>query len=173
VRIGEVQVREAEQLPGYWNDPGATSRVMTGDGFYRTRDVGVIDPDGCLTIIDRLADMIISGGENVYHGEVEMVLARHPAVADVAVIGIPDQRWGETVHAVVVARPGPEPDDLISWARAGLAGFKCPAGVTVTCQLPRNATGKVLGSVLREPHWSGHDRRGVMTAAPSKPAAGS
>jgi acyl-CoA synthetase (AMP-forming)/AMP-acid ligase II len=162
--LGEIQVRGAAPLPGYWNDEEATRSVMTQDGFYRTGDVGVIDADGYLTIIDRLKDMIITGGENVFPAEVEAVLARHPDVADVAVIGIPDDRWGETVHAVVVGRPGPgaaelDPGQLTAWARERLAGFKCPTGVTIAGQLPRNATGKVLRSVLREPHWSGRDRR--------------
>jgi acyl-CoA synthetase (AMP-forming)/AMP-acid ligase II len=157
--LGEIQVRGSVPLPGYWHDPGATSQVTTADGFHRTGDVGVLDADGYLTIVDRLTDMIISGGENVYPSEVEAVLAGHPAVADVAVIGIPDPRWGETVHAVVVARPGLETGELLGWARGRLAGFKCPASVTVAGELPRNATGKVLRSVLREPHWAGHDRR--------------
>jgi long-chain acyl-CoA synthetase len=166
---GEIQVRGAAPLPGYWNDPQATREAMTGDGFYRTGDVGTIDPDGYLTIIDRLKDVIITGGENVYPAEVEALLAAHPGVADVAVIGIPDDRWGETVHAVVVARPGPgvgdpgtgdlDTGELVAWARGRLAGFKCPTGVTVVSQLPRNATGKVLRSALREPFWAGRDRR--------------
>jgi acyl-CoA synthetase (AMP-forming)/AMP-acid ligase II len=157
--LGEVQVRGSVPLPGYWKNPGATSLLITADGFHRTGDVGVLDSDGYLTIVDRLTDMIISGGENVYPSEVEAVLAGHPAVADVAVIGIPDPRWGETVHAVVVGRPGLDTGELLGWARGRLAGFKCPASVTVTSGLPRNATGKVLRSVLREPHWAGHDRR--------------
>jgi long-chain acyl-CoA synthetase len=156
---GEIQVRGAAPLPGYWNDPQATGDAMTADGFYRTGDVGTIDADGYLTIIDRLKDMIITGGENVYPAEVEAVLAAHPQVADVAVIGIPDDRWGETVHAVVVAGPGLDTGELDDWARGRLAGFKCPTGVTVVSQLPRNATGKVLRSVLREPFWAGRDRR--------------
>ena len=157
--LGEVQVRGSVPLPGYWHNPEATSQVTTPDGFHRTGDVGVIDADGYLTIVDRLTDMIISGGENVYPSEVEAVLAGHPAVADVAVIGIPDPRWGETVRAVVVARPGLDPAELLDWARGRLAGFKCPTSVTVAGALPRNATGKVLRSALREPHWAGHDRR--------------
>jgi long-chain acyl-CoA synthetase len=177
---GEIQVRGAAELPGYWNDAEATSKVMTDDGFYRTGDVGTVDADGYLTIIDRLKDLIITGGENVYPAEVEAVLARHPGVTEVAVIGIPDAKWGETVHAVVIARrpgageqsrgeqspgeqsPGEQsldPAELIGWARERLAGFKCPTGVTLTGQLPRNATGKVLRSVLREPHWTGRDRQ--------------
>jgi long-chain acyl-CoA synthetase len=161
---GEIQVRGAAPLPGYWNDPEATAGALTADGFYRTGDVGTIDADGYLTIIDRLKDLVITGGENVFPAEVEAVLARHPAVADVAVIGIPDDQWGETVHAVVVAAPGfdaPGFDTggLVSWARERLAGFRCPTGVTVVPELPRNATGKLLRAALREPFWSGRDRR--------------
>jgi acyl-CoA synthetase (AMP-forming)/AMP-acid ligase II len=96
----------AAPLPGYWNDPEATARSLTADGFYRTGDVGTLGADGYLTIVDRLSDLVITGGENVYPAEVEAVLAGHPAVADVAVIGVPDERWGETVHAVVVPASG-------------------------------------------------------------------
>jgi acyl-CoA synthetase (AMP-forming)/AMP-acid ligase II len=173
---GEIQVRGAAPLPGYWNDPEATARSLTADGFYRTGDVGTLDADGYLTIVDRLSDLVITGGENVYPAEVEAVLAGHPAVADVAVIGIPDERWGETVHAVVVlapanaapgnaarangdAVPGFDAGALVSWARERLAGFKCPTGVTVVPELPRNATGKVRRAALREPFWAGQDRR--------------
>ena len=181
VRLGErdeIQVRGAAPLPGYWSDAEATARALTADGFYRTGDVGTIDADGYLTIIDRLNDVVITGGENVFPAEVEAVLARHPAVADVAVIGIPDDRWGETVHAVVVAAPGFDPAGLdgagldgagfdgagfdggalVSWARERLAGFKCPTGITIVSELPRNATGKVLRATLREPFWAGRDR---------------
>jgi long-chain acyl-CoA synthetase len=156
---GEIQVRGAAPLPGYWNDPEATSRAMTADGFYRTGDVGVIDDGGYLTIIDRLNDVVITGGENVYPAEVEAVLASHPQVTDVAVIAVPDDRWGETVHAVIVAGPALDTMELMDWAHERLAGFKCPTGVTVVEQLPRNATGKVLRSALREPFWAGRDRR--------------
>ncbi len=166
VRLGErdeIQVRGAAPLPRYWGDPGATSAALTTDGFYRTGDVGTIDTRGYLTIIDRLRDVIITGGDNVFPAEVEAVLADHPAVADVAIIGIPDDRWGETVHAVVVPRTGPYIGDqfaaeLIGYARQRLAGFKCPTGVTLVPSLPRNATGKLLRSSLREPFWVGRDR---------------
>jgi long-chain acyl-CoA synthetase len=156
---GEIEVRGAAPLPGYWNDAQATRRAMTADGFYRTGDVGIIDGGGYLTIIDRLNDVVITGGENVYPAEVEAVLASHPQVADVAVIAVPDERWGETVHAVVVAGPALDTAELLAWSRGRLAGFKCPTGVTVVAQLPRNATGKVLRSALREPFWAGRDRR--------------
>jgi acyl-CoA synthetase (AMP-forming)/AMP-acid ligase II len=173
---GEIQVRGAAPLPGYWNDPEATARSLTADGFYRTGDVGTLGDDGYLTIVDRLSDLVITGGENVYPAEVEAVLAGHPAVADVALIGVPDERWGETVHAVVVLAPGDTaPGDtarangdaepgfvaaaLVGWARERLAGFKCPTGVTVVPELPRNATGKVLRAKLRAPFWTGRDRQ--------------
>jgi long-chain acyl-CoA synthetase len=163
VRLGdrdEIQVRGAAPLPGYWANPEATSAALTDDGFYRTGDVGTIDAAGYLTIIDRLRDVIITGGENVFPAEVEAVLARHPDIAEVTVIGIPDDRWGETVHAVVVVRSADlDAAALIGFAREQLAGFKCPTGVTVAPELPRNATGKVLRAVLREPFWAGRDRR--------------
>ncbi len=162
VRLGEqseIQVRGAAPLPGYWNNPEATARTLTPDGFYRTGDGGIIDGDGYITIVDRLNDVVITGGENVFPAEVEAVLAQHPAVADIAVIGIPDDTWGETVHAVVVAAPGFDTGELLSWARERLAGFKCPTGVTVVPELPRNATGKVTRAALREPYWAGRDRR--------------
>jgi long-chain acyl-CoA synthetase len=157
---GEIQVRGAAPLPGYWDNPEATRDSLTPDGFYRTGDVGTIDAAGYLTIVDRLRDVIITGGENVFPTEVEAVLARHPDVADVTVIGIPDERWGETVHAVVVARSaGLDEGQLIGFAREQLAGFKCPTGVTMVTALPRNATGKVLRAALREPFWTGRERR--------------
>jgi long-chain acyl-CoA synthetase len=162
VRLGErseIQVRGAFPLPGYWRDPEASAAALTSDGFYRTGDVGVTDADGYVTIIDRLNDVVISGGENVFPAEVEAVLVRHPGVVDAAVIGIPDDRWGETVHAVVVAGPGLDEAGLVGWARERLAGFKCPASVSVVPELPRNATGKVLRAALREPFWAGRDRR--------------
>jgi long-chain acyl-CoA synthetase len=162
VRLGElseIQVRGAAPLPGYWNNPEATARTLTPDGFYRTGDAGTMDGDGYITIVDRLNDVVITGGENVFPAEVEAVLAQHPAVTDIAVIGIPDDTWGETVHAVVVAAPGFDSGDLLSWARERLAGFKCPTGVTVVPELPRNATGKVTRAALREPYWAGRDRR--------------
>jgi acyl-CoA synthetase (AMP-forming)/AMP-acid ligase II len=157
---GEIQVRGAAALPGYWNNPAATRSSLMPDGYYRTGDVGTIDRAGYLTIVDRLRDVVITGGENVFPAEVEAVLARHPGVADVAVIGVPDERWGETVHAVVVARSADlAVDELISFARERLAGFKCPTGVTMVEALPRNATGKVLRAALREPFWAGQERR--------------
>jgi long-chain acyl-CoA synthetase len=155
---GEIQVRGAAALPGYWDDPEASAHALTEDGFYRTGDVGTIDADGYVTIVDRLKDVVITGGENVFPAEVEAVLAGCPGVVDVAVIGVPDVRWGETVHAVVVGAPDFDAASLAGWARERLAGFKCPTGVTVVPALPRNATGKVLRAALREPFWAGRDR---------------
>jgi len=156
---GEIQVRGAAPLPGYWNNAAATRDSLTPDGFYRTGDVGTIDAAGYLTIVDRLRDVIITGGENVFPAEVEAVLAQHPGVGDVAVIGIPDDRWGETVHAIVVACTDLSAAELMGFAHEQLAGFKCPTGVTIVEALPRNATGKVLRAALREPFWVGRDRR--------------
>ena len=157
--FGEIQVRGPALLPGYWNDPKATAATLTPDGFYRMGDVGTIDANGFITIVERLKDVVITGGENVYPAEVEAVLAGHPAVTDVAVIGIPDDKWDETLHAMVIAGPGFDAGELVGWARERLAGFKCPSGVTVVAELPRNATGKMLRAPLREPFWAGRDRR--------------
>ncbi|MFI5662407.1 class I adenylate-forming enzyme family protein [Streptomyces sp. NPDC051684] len=165
IRLGEhdeIQVRGAAPFPGYWNDPEATRQVLTADGFYRTGDIGTFDDEGYLTLVDRLKDMIVSGGENVYPAEVEAVLAAHPAVREVAVIGVPHPRWGETVHAVLVPADTERefaPEPFLAWARERLTHFKTPTGVTVAPQLPRNATGKVLKGPLREPFWAGHTRR--------------
>jgi acyl-CoA synthetase (AMP-forming)/AMP-acid ligase II len=159
--IGEIWTRSAQNLVGYWNQPEETARALTADGWLRTGDLGYLDADGRIFLVDRAKDLIISGGENVYPVEVENVLAAHPALAEVAVIGVPDERWGETVRAIVVARPGVEVDaaDVIAFAREQLAKFKCPAGVDVVATLSRTATGKVLKAELREPYWRGHDRR--------------
>ncbi|MGW2346779.1 class I adenylate-forming enzyme family protein [Streptomyces sp. NPDC001661] len=165
IRLGEhdeIQVRGAAPFPGYWNDPEATRQVLTADGFYRTGDIGTFDDEGYLTLVDRLKDMIVSGGENVYPAEVEAVLAAHPAVREVAVIGVPHPRWGETVHAVLVPADTERefaPEPFLGWARERLAHFKTPTGITVATHLPRNATGKVLKGPLREPFWAGHTRR--------------
>jgi long-chain acyl-CoA synthetase len=160
---GEIQVRGAGTVPRYWGDPEATSAALTPDGFFRTGDVGSIDERGYLTVIDRLRDVIVTAGETVFPAEVESVLAGHAAVADVAVIGIPDPQWGETVHAVVVPRTGPYTSDqftaeLIEFARERLAGFKCPTGVSLVPSLPRNLSGRLLRASLREPFWVGRDR---------------
>ena len=159
--IGEIRTRSEQNLVGYWNQPDETARTLTADGWLSTGDLGYMADDGLIYLVDRAKDLIITGGENVYPAEVENVLAAHPAVAEVAVIGVPDDRWGETVKAVVVARPGQvvEGADLVGFARGRLAGFKCPTSVDVVDQLPRTATGKVVKTALRKPYWHGHDRR--------------
>ena len=126
--VGEVWTRSDQNMLGYWNNPDATAATLTPDGWLRTGDAGYVDAGGYLYLHDRLKDMIVSGGENVYPAEVENVLMTHPGVADVAVIGIPDSRWGEAVKAVVVTAPdaGPTEAELITFARDRLGGFKLP-----------------------------------------------
>jgi long-chain acyl-CoA synthetase len=159
--VGEIRVRSGGVMAGYWNQPDATAEVIGADGWLRTGDAAYRDDDGYLFIYDRVKDMIVSGGENVFPAEVENALHSHPAVGDVAVIGVPDERWGETIKAVVVAAPGAEvvEADLIAFARERLAHYKCPTSVDVVAALPRNATGKILKRELREQYWEGHQRR--------------
>ena len=158
--VGEVVTRSSNNMLGYWNLPEATAKTMTGDGWIHTGDAGYLDADGYLFIHDRMKDMIITGGENVYPAEVESAIFGHPAVQEVAVIGIPDQKWGETVKAVVVAKPGTriEEADIIAWARERIAAFKAPRSVDVIEALPRNASGKILRKDLRAPYWEGYER---------------
>ncbi len=147
----EILVRAPQVMAGYWQDADATGAALV-DGWLHTGDVGRIDDDGLLTVVDRVKDVIVSGGENIASREVEAVLHTHPAVADVAVIGLPDERWGERVAAVVVRRPGEDvdADELFALTRAHLAGFKTPRRVEFVDELPRNAAGKVLKQVLRD-----------------------
>lgn len=158
--VGEVVTRSSNNMQGYWNLPDATARTMTADGWIRTGDAGYLDEDGYLYIHDRMKDMIISGGENVYPAEVESAIYGHPAVQEVAVIGIPDSKWGETVKAVVVPKAGMtvEAEDIIAWARERIAAFKAPRSVDVIEALPRNASGKILRKDLRAPYWEGYER---------------
>ncbi len=159
--IGEVAVRSPTNMAGYWKKPDETARVLSEDGWMRTGDAGILDEDGYLFIQDRIKDMIISGGENVYPAEVESALYGHPDIADVAVIGVPDERWGEAVKAVVVRRPDTELDasGVIAWAREKIAGFKCPKSVDFIEALPRNPSGKILRRELRAPYWGGRERQ--------------
>jgi acyl-CoA synthetase (AMP-forming)/AMP-acid ligase II len=140
-------------MKGYLNRPDATDEAITEDGWFRTGDIGRVDEDGYIFVEDRLKDMIITGGENVYSIEVERVLAEHPAVAEVAVIGVPDEKWGEAVKAVVALEGEVSERDLIAWAAERLAKYKCPKTVDVVDALPRNPTGKIMKKDLRKPHW--------------------
>jgi len=159
--VGEVWVRSQQVTAGYWHKPEESAAVLVGDGWFRSGDAGYLDEEGFLFLTDRIKDMIVTGGENVYPIEVENVLAAHPAVADVAVIGVPDERWGETVKAMVVRHPGAhvEEAELLGFAKERLAGFKRPRSVDFVDVLPRNPTGKLLKKVLREPFWAGREGR--------------
>ncbi|MGF6602399.1 acyl-CoA synthetase (AMP-forming)/AMP-acid ligase II [Paraburkholderia sp. GAS448] len=154
--IGEVTCRSAQVSAGYWKLPEATAESLR-DGWFHTGDVGRIDTDGYLYICDRLKDMIVSGGENIYPAEVEAVLSAHPAVQDVAVIGVPDQRWGESPKAIVVLRANASvsSEGLIEFVRACLAHYKAPKSVEFVASLPRNASGKVLKRELRKAYSTG------------------
>jgi long-chain acyl-CoA synthetase len=158
-QVGEIAVRSPQVMSGYWKLPDATGRALHGDWFL-TGDAGYLDASGYLYIYDRVKDMIVSGGENIYPAEVESALFAHPAVADVAVIGVPDARWGEAVKAVVVRKAGAEvtPGELIAWARERIAGYKLPKSVDFIDILPRNPTGKILKRELRKPYWEGKER---------------
>jgi long-chain acyl-CoA synthetase len=162
--VGELWTRSHQNMAGYWNNPAATAEAITPEGWFRTGDAGYVDADGYLYLHDRVKDMIVSGGENVYPAEVENVVSRHPAVADVAVIGVPDERWGEAVKAIVVPAEGVEPGPdveaaIIADAREHLAGYKLPKSVDFAEVLPRNPSGKLLKRELREPYWAGRDRQ--------------
>ncbi|MDZ7678509.1 MAG: AMP-binding protein [Acidimicrobiales bacterium] len=157
---GEVAARSNHVLEGYWEQPEATDAAVV-DGWFHTGDGGYLDDEGYLTISDRKKDVIISGGENVSSIEVEDALFSHPAVAEVAVIGVPDDKWGETVKALVVLAAGQEATerDLIDHCRERLAHYKCPTSVELRAELARTATGKLQKFKLREPFWEGHDRQ--------------
>jgi long-chain acyl-CoA synthetase len=152
--VGEVWLRGPNVTPGYFNRPAETAAALTPDGWLRTGDGGYVDEDGYLFLTDRIKDMIVTGGENVYPVEVEEALAQHADVADVAVIGVPDAHWGEAVKALVVPRPGtrPAPEDLIAFVRERLAGYKLPRSVDLVDELPRTPSGKVLKRELRRRH---------------------
>jgi len=154
--VGEIICRGANVIDAYLNKPEATAEAVK-NGWMHTGDLGYQDDDGFLFVTDRKKDMIVSGGENVYPREVEDVLHEHPDVLEAAVIGVPDEKWGERVHAVLVARNGVEldPDRVLAYARSRLAGYKVPKSSQLVNELPKNATGKVVKTVLREPWWKG------------------
>jgi acyl-CoA synthetase (AMP-forming)/AMP-acid ligase II len=147
---GEMVVRCDQVMRGYWREPELTGAAFR-DGWFRTGDVVRRDGEGMVYIVDRIKDMIITGGENVASREVEQVLYRHPSIADAAVFGIPDPRWGESVCAAVVLRPDSSAtaDEIIAFARQHLGGYKVPRRVELTAELPRNVAGKVLKRDLR------------------------
>ncbi len=158
--VGEIAVRSPQVMGGYWKLPEATTRAIQGDWFF-TGDAGYLDEKRYLYIYDRVKDMIVSGGENIYPAEVESALFGHPAVADVAVIGVPDERWGEAVKAVVVKKAGAvvTQGELITWARERIAGYKLPKSVDFIEELPRNPTGKILKRELRKAYWGTKERQ--------------
>jgi acyl-CoA synthetase (AMP-forming)/AMP-acid ligase II len=157
---GEIWIQTAQAMLGYLNKPEATAETKTADGSIRTGDIGRTDAGGFVYILDRLKDMIITGGENVYGPEVESVLSACPGVSEGVVFGVPDERLGETIKAIVVPAPGAEltADGVIAFCRARLAHYQCPTSVDFAEDLPRNATGKVLKRALREPYWASLER---------------
>ena len=158
--VGEVAVRGPGVMMGYWNKPTETASAVR-DGWMFTGDGGRMDADGYVYIVDRIKDMIVTGGENVYSAEVESVVATHPGVAACAVIGVPNDQWGELVHVVVVRKPGAEFDGqaLIDHCKALIAGYKCPREVSFVDAMPLSGAGKILKTPLRAPYWAGRERK--------------
>jgi long-chain acyl-CoA synthetase len=158
--VGEVWTRSPYNMAGYWRKADETAATVDAEGWLRTGDAGYFDGSGYLYLHDRIKDMVVSGGENVYPAEVENVLLSHPSVVDAAVIGVPDDKWGETVKAIVVLGPGAALDEaaLIAHCRGNLAHYKCPTSVEATDALPRNPSGKILKRELRAPYWAGKER---------------
>lgn len=159
--IGEICVRGADVFAGYWRAEEQTREALDANGWLHTGDLARVDHEGYIYIVDRKKEMLVSGGFNVYPSEVETVLAQHPAVYEVCVIGVPDDRWGEAVKAVVVLRPGQQAgaDELMDFCRGRLADFKRPRSVDFVPQLPKNPNGKLSRKDVREPYWRGRDRR--------------
>lgn len=156
--VGEIWIRGAQIMKGYWRNPEATGDSIDEDGWFKSGDAGYL-VDGYLYIHDRLKDMIISGGENIYPAEIENVLMSHEGISDAAVIGVPSDRWGETVKAIVTPGDGKlTEDDVISHCRKNLAHYKCPTSVDWMNDIPRNPSGKILKTELRKPYWEGRDR---------------
>ena len=158
--IGELIARGDNVMQGYWNRPEETAAALR-DGWMWTGDAATMDGEGYVTIVDRIKDMIISGGENVYSAEVEQAVYEHAAVADCAVIGVPDEKWGERVHAIVVLHAGKSAtaEQIIAHCHSLIGGFKCPRSVVFHDQpLPLSGAGKILKTELRKPYWQGHDK---------------
>ena len=157
--VGEVIIKSLNNMKGYWNRKDATEEAIK-DGWFYSGDIGYFDDEGFLYIHDRVKDMIVSGGENIYPAEVENALLSHPQIADAAVIGIPDEKWGEATKAFIVQMEGDPLDEaeVISYVRTQIAGYKCPKTVEHVNELPRNPSGKILRKDLRAPYWEGQDR---------------
>jgi long-chain acyl-CoA synthetase len=156
--VGEIWIRGRQNMKGYWRNEKATRETLMQDGWLRSGDAGYLR-EGYLYIHDRVKDMIISGGENIYPAEIENVLMNHPGIADAAVIGVPDARWGETVKAIVTRADDTLTEQaVIEFCRASLAHYKCPTTVDWADDIPRNPSGKILKTVLREPYWKEKDR---------------
>ncbi len=157
--VGELAASGPNIMKGYWNKPEQTKEVLQ-DGWYRSGDMGYMDDEGYVFLVDRAKDMIVSGGENVYCSEVEEALYKHPAVLEAAVFGVPDDEWGETVHAVVVPRSDITAHELIVFCRELIAGYKIPKAITLSSgELPKSGPGKILKRELRAPFWEGRDRK--------------
>ena len=148
-------------MKGYWKRDESNIEAFDAEGFFRSGDAGYFDDEGYLYIHDRMKEMIVSGGENIYPAEVENAIAGHPAVQDVAVIGVPDDRWGEAVKAIIACKAGKSADaaEIIAYARERIAGYKLPKSVDFVAAIPRNASGKILRRDLRQPYWEGRDRQ--------------
>ena len=159
--VGEIVARGPHVMAGYWNKPEETAYALR-HGWMHTGDIGYLDEDGFLFIVDRVKDMIISGGENIYSTEVEAVIYQHTAVAECAVIGIPNKKWGESVHAIVVPKRGHTltEEEIIAHCREHIAGYKCPRSIDIHLDpLPMSGAGKILKKVLREPFWESKERQ--------------
>jgi long-chain acyl-CoA synthetase len=158
--VGEIVISGPQVTPGYWRRPEETAAMFHEGGGLRTGDAGRMDSQGYVYIVDRIKDIIVSGGENIPPAEIEVVLMSHPRVLEAAVVGVPSDRWGETPMAFVVVRPGlsVEAQELIDFCRENLAHYKCPTSVEFVPSLPRNPSGKVLRRELRGPYWAERDR---------------
>ena len=157
--VGEIWIRGPQVMRGYWRNEEATAEAIDAEGWFRSGDVGY-KKDAYLYIHDRVKDMIISGAENIYPAEIENVLMAHPGVADVAVIGVPDEDWGEAVKALVCrSDQSLNEAELIEYCRQRIAHYKCPSSIDWLQQLPRNPSGKILKTELRKPYWQGRDRK--------------